>query len=227
MSYLWTPCELDVSGDYFYCNKIGNSVYVEIGDVKGHGIAAGLTMTALHGVLWGLRPSHIPLPELLSSANCFLNKLSRPGQLIYASLFMCRIDSSTGLLEYANAGHPHPLFLSVGPETTTVLPLTTGGTLLGVEGAATFEAGTLAPERDDVLFLFTDGVSECRNSEEEEFGFGNRLQDILLECRKQNAAAIVAQIGQKLEKFRGSVPLSDDLALAAVKFKSNFVREKY
>src|SRR5438309_1029871 len=77
VSYLWTPCESGVSGDYFYCNKIGNSVYVEIGDVKGHGIAAGLTMTALHGVLWGLRQLHIPLPELLNSANRFLNKLSR------------------------------------------------------------------------------------------------------------------------------------------------------
>jgi len=139
---------------------------------------------------------------------------------------MCRINLQTGILEYSNAGHPAPIYISASPETPTVLELTTGGLLLGLDSSVVFEAGTLAPEPGDLLFLFTDGVSECENTEEQQFADGDRLRNLLLKSRDRSAVEVIESVRHELDDFRGPKPRNDDLAMAAVKFGSAFSKRR-
>lgn len=234
IAHHWEPLD-EIGGDYLYYERIGSdNLFTEIGDVLGHGTHAGLVMTSLHGLLFGLRQKVAPVEQMLSSANEFLCRL-RPapaaesaaapaslGQLPLSSMFLLCIDFSNRVLIYSNAGHPPPIYIAHNSHEHSILSLSTGGPILGALPGATYRAGTLRPAAGDTILFFTDGLSEATNEAGEEFGSGMRLSSILTELHEQQPKEIVATIKTSLASFRGSVPLRDDLSLAVLQFKENW-----
>jgi len=131
----------------------------------------------------------------------------------YASLFLADYDDTTGRLRYANCGHLPPLFLRADG---TVERLTPTATVLGMfeEWDCSVSETRLAP--GDTLLLFTDGATEARNAQGEEFGEG-RLLDAL-SCRNNlPVSPLVWELQWAIRSFSGN-RLHDDLTLVAARF---------
>jgi len=154
-----------VSGDYydFVCRPDGK-VYFVIGDISGKGVTAGLMMAGLQ-VAFRIFSKADPDPATLVSQLNVALKENLP-QSKFATLFLGRLDTKSGVVEYANAGHPPPLWV----RNDGVEELGETDLLLGVVSRAEYtnRRVTLAP--GDALILFTDGVSEAENAEGHELG---------------------------------------------------------
>jgi sigma-B regulation protein RsbU (phosphoserine phosphatase) len=219
--FIWEPAE-EVGGDYFFTNRFEETIGIEIGDVQGHGIDAALTMTALNGVFFSLREFRVPLQERVTIANQFLSRLRATNRIVTSSLFVATIDLAYGALTYINAGHPMPLYFSAFSEDPVVLPLTTGGMILGAMDNITFEAGQLLARPNDIILMFTDGFSEAFNSQKQEFANACDLRETLKSLASLSAEEIVQQLKASLDDFRQGERLHDDLTLVCVKFTDDF-----
>jgi sigma-B regulation protein RsbU (phosphoserine phosphatase) len=220
--FIWEPVE-EVGGDYFFTNHFEETIGIEIGDVQGHGIDAGLTMTALNGVFFSLREFEVPLQERVTIANKFLCRLRDPSRIVTSSLFVARIDIAYGTVTYINAGHPMPLYFSAFSDDPVVLPLTTGGKILGAMDNETFEAGQLLARPNDIILMFTDGFSEACNSQGEEFAKACDLHETLKSLATFSAEEIVQKLKDLLDGFRQGEKLRDDFTLVGVKFTDDFI----
>jgi sigma-B regulation protein RsbU (phosphoserine phosphatase) len=219
--FIWESAE-DVGGDYFFTDRFGQNLGIEIGDVMGHGVNAALSMTALSGVFFSLREFSLPLQHRVSIANRFLCRLAATDRAVTSSMFVAEINLESGLITYINAGHPYPLYFSASSEDPIVLPLSTGGMILGFIEHAEFETGQLMAEPDDFMVLFTDGFSEAFNGSREEYAKKHDLRRILLECANLSAEKIVQKLKNLVDDFREGVKFEDDFTLVAVKFTDHF-----
>jgi len=130
---------------------------------------------------------------------------------MFVTLFYGILDITTGHLKYARAGHNPPLhFDRVGDR---VRSLEAKGIVLGIIEEVSFEERTVTLGAGDALVLYTDGVTEAINSEEEEYGV-ERLMEIHGES---SAAEIIEGIDQGVARFSSGVPQFDDLTLVVVK----------
>jgi len=229
VAHLWRPLD-EIGGDFLYYEQIAQQfLSLEIGDVMGHGTHAGLVMTALHGLLFGLRQQVVPLDKMLQSANEFLWRLQQlqttqslegSSRSLLCSMFLLRVDLKNRTLSYCNGGHPAALYLPSDADAE-ILWLQTGGLILGALPTASYQAAQLRPVAGDTVLLFTDVLSESRSYAGEEFGT-TRLETILRECRISRPREIVEQMERRLTEFRGTAVTTDDLAVAVLQFGSKW-----
>lgn len=154
-----------VSGDYYdFAVRPDGKVYFVIGDVSGKGVTAGLMMAGLQ-VAFRIFSKTDPDPATLVTQLNLALKENLP-QSKFVTLFLGRLDTSTGVIEYVNAGHTPPLWL----HRKGVTELTESDLLLGVVTRAEFVNRKLQLDSGDSLILFTDGVSEARNAADTDLG---------------------------------------------------------
>ena len=152
------PCRT-VSGDYYdFAVRPDGKVYFVIGDVSGKGVTAGLMMAGLQ-VAFRIFSKTDPAPATLVKQLNLALKENLP-QSKFVTLFLGRLDTRSGVIEYVNAGHTPPLYLS----RSGAVELTESDLLLGVVTQAEFVNRKLQLEPGDSLILFTDGVTEARNA---------------------------------------------------------------
>jgi sigma-B regulation protein RsbU (phosphoserine phosphatase) len=179
-----------------------------IGDVSGKGMAAALLMSSLQarsqvvfenpGEL-GAQLSHL---NRITASNC-------PGNC-FVTFCAVVLDTNTGALRYANAGHNALLVLHANGESEL---LEATGMVLGILPNATYEEKTCRLNAGDVLLLYSDGVTEAsRPDVDEEFGEA-RLVEILRKHREQPSATIVESIKAEIACFTGGAPAADDVTL--------------
>lgn len=233
IGHLWEPLD-EIGGDFLYYEKIGDRyLSLEIGDVMGHGTHAGLVMTALHGLFFGMRQELVPVDQMLQRANEFLCRL-RPQadatdgvedgstfRLPLSSMFILRIDVEKGTLTYSNAGHPPPMYLAHNRQDHSIIPLETGGPILGALPAATYRASVLRPAVGDAVLLYTDGLSEASNEEGEEFT-RSRLGVLLTQLHELQPREIISAILSSRDEFRGGAEIRDDVAFLVLQFGENW-----
>ena len=122
------------------------------------------------------------------------------------------LDGKT--LRYCNAGHNPPFLI----RADSVSRLDIGGTVLGLFEAGTYDMGVEAISRDDVLILFSDGVTEAENNDGEEFG-DDRLAACLTSARSSPASDVLDTIQRGLAAFCGTAAARDDVTLMVVRMK--------
>jgi sigma-B regulation protein RsbU (phosphoserine phosphatase) len=228
IAHLWEPLD-EIGGDFLYYERVGpRYISLEIGDVTGHGTEAGLVMTALHGLFFGLRQGIAPLDQMLAHANTFLCRLAQDARndpAAFAQHMMCtmcllRLDLEKGVLKYCNAGHPAALYLPSGSED--IIPLQSGGPILGVIGSARYQELEMRPEAGDTLLIFTDGLTETCDEQDQEYGVG-RLQELLRSVQMLPPLKIVDHVLRAVTEYRGTARKNDDLALAVMQFGPKWV----
>lgn len=208
--YHYAPARL-VSGDY--CDLIrpeqpsGDLVFL-LGDVSGKGVAASMLMTQLSAMFRSLSTAGMPMAQMVGVANRVICESSLAGQ--YATL-VCGRAGARGEVEIYNAGHVPPLLVRGGE----VRRLDGGGVPLGMFCAGDYAAEKVSLETGDVLFLYTDGLSEARNPAGEEFGI-DRLAEFLARCTKRGARDVTAQCLEEVARFAGGVRPTDDLSVMAL-----------
>lgn len=204
------PCRT-VSGDYYdFAIRPDGKVYFVIGDVSGKGVTAGLMMAGLQ-VAFRIFSKTDPDPSaLVKQLNATL-KENLP-QSKFVTLFLGRLDTKTGAVEYVNAGHTPPLWL----RRDGAVELSESDLLLGVISRAEYVTRHLQLAPGDSLALFTDGVSEARDGEGVELGTP-ALATALKAMHGQPAAEIARTVRQRvIEHVGDSENLDDDVTLLVV-----------
>jgi phosphoserine phosphatase RsbU/P len=200
-----------VPGDFFTIKDIGDSALVSLGDISGKGLAAGMWTTLLLGLL-GIHSESTVEPEVIvDETNRDLCRI--PMGVPLASLFVARIDSNTGLVDYCSAGHPPALLLR---SEGNIESLSDGGPLLGVLSTAAFIKGSAELREGDVLVLYSDGVLEAHNYVDEEFGF-ERLESQLRIAGTGDADSVLFSMLGAVQDFVGGCPQADDMSLVVVR----------
>jgi phosphoserine phosphatase RsbU/P len=158
------PCRT-VSGDYFdFVVRPDGRIDFVIADVSGKGVTAGLMMAGLQVAFRIFARTDADLSTVVAQLNSTLRENLPRSKFV--TLFCGRLDLSTGLIEYVNAGHTPPLYI----HRDGADELTKTDILLGVVPNATFTTRTLTLAPGDSLVTFTDGVTEAQDAEGNELG---------------------------------------------------------
>jgi sigma-B regulation protein RsbU (phosphoserine phosphatase) len=205
------PC-LSVGGDYFDVFPLGdNRTAFLIADVSGKGLGAALLTTMLQGALSGMSLGTDPA-RLFCHLNNFLCNHSDVGR--YATMFFGILDDK-GHLEFINAGHPSPFLLRRG---TAHEAFTEGSYPVGLVPDAEYTAACVQLEPGDTLVLFSDGVTEAMNPDDELFGVP-RLREALTgqpECPLENIQKCILE---SVENFARGAHQADDLTLLILRYR--------
>jgi serine phosphatase RsbU (regulator of sigma subunit) len=131
----------------------------------------------------------------------------------YATAFMAVLEPATGKVSFTNAGHNPGLVVRVEGSTEW---LSSNGPPLGIlaEGVYAISESELHP--GDTLVLYTDGMTEAENQDEEEFG-EERLEAVCVEHRGRSAEEMAEALHEELERFVDGVPFADDRTMVVVK----------
>jgi phosphoserine phosphatase RsbU/P len=204
------PCRT-VSGDYYdFAVRPNGKVYFVIGDVSGKGVTAGLMMAGLQ-VAFRIFSKSDPDPATLVTQLNVALKENLP-QSKFVTLFLGRLDTKTGVVEYVNAGHTPPLYLHKHGATE----LTDSDLLLGVVSRAEFMNRELRLEPGDSLVLFTDGVTEARDPEGNDLGTLT-IGEALIKLHGTDAGTIAASVNETVLRHVGDAEnLDDDVTVVIV-----------
>jgi serine phosphatase RsbU (regulator of sigma subunit) len=205
----WKPARA-IGGDYFDVFRCLSDGVVCIGDVVGKGIPAALLMSNLQAAVRTLGCDEIPPADLCARVNRLICSNVDSGKFI--TFFYGTLKVSECRLVYVNAGHNPPILVR---SDSSVVHLETGGPVLGVFRTAGYEQGEVALEPGDTVVIYTDGVTEARNSADEEFG-EERLITVVRQCRDQSAALIQGAILERVERFCGG-DFHDDVTTVVLK----------
>jgi serine phosphatase RsbU (regulator of sigma subunit) len=198
-------------GDFFSVQETGDDLTLVLGDISGKGLAAGMWITLLLGLVGTHCATSSEPQEIVAGMNRDLCRMTL-GQPL-ASLFLARLDSTSGTLDYCSAGHPPALLLRADGELES---LSDGGPLLGVVPEGSFVRGRVELCAGDVLLTYSDGVLEARNYADQEFGF-ERLEAHLRRAQNLSADAILFSILGAVQDFADSCPQADDMSLVILR----------
>ena len=197
-----------VGGDFYEILPLGDGRLVTaVGDVAGKGSPAALLMALLLAMMRTLVDERLQPAALLERLNIQVCRQA-PGTR-FITLFYSVFDMTTGELAYVNAGHTTPLVLG---SDGTVTRLHHGGVALGMFEASTYETGRVTLGPNDLLAIYSDGITEAESPAGVPFDEGG-LEEILLTERANNVAAIGSAVVRAVERHTSDVRFADDLTL--------------
>jgi sigma-B regulation protein RsbU (phosphoserine phosphatase) len=206
------PC-LSVGGDYFDVFPLSDKrTAFLLADVSGKGLGAALLTTMLQGALSGMTLGTDPA-RVFNHVNRFLCSHSEVGR--YATMFFGILDQD-GEMDYINAGHPSPFLIRHGVAEE---PFTEGSYPVGLVQEAEYVTAHVKLEPGDTLILFSDGVTEAMDPDEELYGVP-RLREVLTGQSDCALDKLQKSILESVENFAKGAHQADDLTLLIVRYRS-------
>jgi len=201
------PC-YDVGGDLYdaYSLPDGRHAFF-IGDVTGKGLGAALLVSHLISLTRFMLDEGFEPAELMRRLNQQIYRCT--DHVRFATFFIGFLDPQSGRIQCANAGHNAPLVIRANGETGSC-PAT--GLPVGIMEDSVYETGELSLNDEDLLALFSDGITETQRDEEEEYG-DDRFRELLVRERGKDLPAIFGTLQGELRSFRGEEPVGDDVTL--------------
>lgn len=197
----------NVGGDFFDVVLLENGrLGLAVADVSDKGVPAALFMMSSRTLLKGAAIGRGAPGEVLSEVNELLTEDNEA--FMFVTVLYAVFDPDTGTLIYANGGHNNPLL--VHADGTSEELAMTGGIALGVMPGLEYRESDVILAEGDSLILYTDGVSEAMNAEEEEFGL-DRLMQVFAKNPPTSARSTNEAILQAVYDFAGETPQSDDV----------------
>ena len=204
----------EVGGDFYDFYMLNDStIAFLVADVSGKGIPAAMFMMRAKTVIRDLAERGLEPDEIFTIANEKLCENNDAGMFVTAWLGI--LDTKTGLMKFANAGHNPPLFKRNG-EPFDYMKTRSGMLLAGMEGIK-YRKNELQLIPGDKLYLYTDGITEATDNntelygEERLLGFVNSLEDVSPE-------ELCKLIKEDVDKFVGTAPQFDDITMLAIDF---------
>ena len=203
-----------VGGDYYDVITLDDDRFcVAIADVSGKGAPASLLMANIQAFLQVICRQDLNIVESTALINDLISANTSDGRFI--TFFWAVINNEEKKMTYVNAGHNHPLLVRDGE----IRKLNKGGMILGVmETTIPYESETIKLQKDDVIVLFTDGISEAMNKESEEFS-DERLEENSIKLSSLSAKEILDGIKNEVTDFTKGAAQSDDITMVIVKVK--------
>jgi sigma-B regulation protein RsbU (phosphoserine phosphatase) len=183
-----------------------------VGDVSGKGVPAALFMAIARTVLRATADRHASAGACLTYLNQALVDQQAPG--MFATLFYGILNTRTGTLEYANAGHNPPYLLS--PDGTLRALTDLSGPMLGVFDGLQFCTQSTEVQPGEGLLVYTDGVTEARDATGGFFE-AERLEAYLAARASHPAEELVVGLHDEVKRFQAGAPLADDVTVLALR----------
>lgn len=198
-------------GDFFTVQETKEGLVLALGDICGKGLAAGMWTTYLVRLI----AAHAAASTISETIVAGVNReiCSRELFLPLASLFLASLNTATGRLNYCSAGHPPALLLRANGELET---LTEGGMLLGVMSSSPYVSGCVELKTDDVLLVYSDGITESENCLGDQFG-ESRLETQLRSGHAGDSNRVLFSVLGAVQDFAAACPLIDDMSVAVVR----------
>ena len=205
----------EVGGDFYDFYKLDeHTVAVLAADVSGKGIPSAMFMMRAKTIIKDLAESGLTVDEIFIRANDKLCENNESGMFVTA--WMGIVDIPTGKMQFANAGHNPPLIKRANGEFE-YLKTRAGFVLAGVDGMRyRMSELTLCP--GDRLFLYTDGVTEATNANNQLYG-EDRLLKVINQHKTADAEAVLTTIKAEIDRFVGDAPQFDDITMLMFDYK--------
>ena len=228
LEWLFLPSHY-LAGDmlgYFPLNQ--NHIAFYHLDVAGHGTASALQSLRVTTLLGVLRQEMAGFSDTAFSNN----QIKPPNQVVYElnqrlcvddnpdlylTLLYGYVDLSTGLVSCTQAGHPPPVWLQKSRQR--IATVGAGGFPVGMLDDVEYDVLTLQLEEGDRLFIYSDGVTECRNQDKEFFS-GQRLSEFLQENAEQSLQTTISGLGDRLKTWKGDKEFEDDITVLSLEWTS-------
>ena len=209
----------DVGGDLFDFLKLPNGQWgIVVADVSGKGVPAALYMTLTKGVLASVTEYESDPGAILRETNRHLYEACR--RKVFVTLFLGVYDPATRVLIYARAGHNPTVYRSPARNHTELLK--PRGMGLGLAGEKTFNptlaVASLQLHTDDVLYFYSDGITEAMNNQQEEYG-EERLMEVAMQHDGSNATIAHDAVLVDVKNFLGKVAPQDDQTLVVLRVR--------
>jgi serine phosphatase RsbU (regulator of sigma subunit) len=198
-------------GDFFTIQETDDGVALALGDICGKGLAAGMWTTYLVRLIAAQVAANTMPEAIVAGVNREI--CSRELLVPLASLFLVTLNTATGILNYCSAGHPPALLLRANGQLET---LSEGGMLLGVMPSTPYVSGCVELKAEDVLLVYSDGITESANCTGEEFG--DARLETQLRCRQAgDTGGVLFSVLGAVQDFAAACPLIDDMSVAVVR----------
>ena len=205
-----TPAR-DVGGDlYDYFVHEGCLVFC-IGDVSGKGVPAALLMAVMKSMFRSEAHRADSAAGIVETMNRNLGEEYKGGDFV--TMFVGILDLKTGFLDYCNAGHEAPLVAGRPLDVKRNLPV-------GALSDWNYEGQQTQLKSGDMLFLYTDGLSEAKNSTGELLG-RKRVQQLASEHYQDTAQQLVGLMEAEVHRHAGDAEQNDDITMLAIRWQPN------
>ena len=203
----------EVGGDLYGYLLVADTLYFCVGDVSGKGVPASLFMAQATRLFRTMATQHMPPAEIATRMNSALTEDNEQG--MFVTFFIGLIDLNTGAMDFCNAGHNPPV-MSQG-DTTTFLQVEANAPI-GLWPGLEFVGEHIDNVRNTTVFVYTDGLNEAENHQQEQFG-DDRLLAILGKSANKPSREIISILMNEVEQHRqGAVP-NDDLTMLCLKIE--------
>ena len=208
-----TPAK-EVGGDLYGYVLIGDKLYIAVGDVSGKGVPASLFMAQATRLFRTLASQQMMPAEICTRMNKALSGEDNTNGM-FVTMFVGLLDLQSGHLSFCNAGHNPPVlggsdhhgdFLEMLPNAP-----------IGLWPDLEYEGEEIDSIKGRPLFIYTDGLNEAENRQQEQFG-DDRLLDILQHTHFENTRQVIETLSAEVEKHRHGADPNDDLTMLCLRF---------
>ncbi|HEX4783136.1 MAG TPA: PP2C family protein-serine/threonine phosphatase [Candidatus Sulfotelmatobacter sp.] len=210
-----------VAGDYYDVfprpgrTNDENRVVLAVADVAGKSIPAAMLMATFQASLKTLSTAQVALPELASNMNRYACSNSQGG-LRFTTAFLAEYDPVRRTVCYINAGHNNPILRRASGQ---IERLDVGGLPFGIQPEVKYESATVTLAPGDWLIIFTDGLVEAENANQNEYGEA-RLLAAIEAGKSGEPAEMLNRLMAELDLFVGNTPQHDDVTCLLLKASS-------
>ncbi|MFC1601167.1 SpoIIE family protein phosphatase [Candidatus Sumerlaeota bacterium] len=201
-----------VGGDYYDFVELEDGLWgVAVADVSGKGVPAAILSSAIRSALQvESRHSHNDLPRMVGQLNQMVRRDSPHS--MFATLLFGVLDCARHLFRYINAGHEYPLLFDASGNRRE---LDVGGPVLGIVEEHTYLEQTVSLEPGSLLVIYTDGVTDIQN-QEEQMWTRERLSELIQNNRELAAEDLADLVYREAMKFKGHADQFDDFTLIVI-----------
>ncbi len=182
-----------------------------LGDITGKGLPAAMLMSNLQATFRGQIKVQQKISDSIRLSNSLLYHSTEADK--FATFFGAILNTDENTVTYCNAGHDNPIFVR---KDGSIERLKTGGLLLGFLENNNYEEETLNLERGELLLLFSDGVTEAMDENDNEFG-EEKLIELVLENAALSSHSIIKKITSSIKSHAGKQVQSDDVTMIVIK----------
>ncbi|MCY4571681.1 MAG: SpoIIE family protein phosphatase [Gemmatimonadetes bacterium] len=208
-----TPA-LEVGGDFYDFFRLeDDKMGIVMADVSGKGVPAALFMMVSRTLMKGTAIGEADPATAVAEVNRLLVESNE--ESMFVTLFYATFNPLTGLLEFANGGHNLPYVVRKDGSVEQID--CDSGIVLAVLPGFDFPGGAIELEPGDVVFFYTDGITEAMNEAGEEFG-DDALEEVLERVAGSNAEAFSEKVVEAVRVHAGEAPQSDDITCLCLRY---------
>jgi serine phosphatase RsbU (regulator of sigma subunit) len=206
----------ELGGDVFDFITSGNNTYIYVGDVTGHGVPAAIVMTMVNTLIRTLSGMYASAYDIVVNTNKLLKV--RIKSTMFMTLLLMKWDHEKEKMSFVGAGHEHLVVYRAGKGKCEVQ--STGGIALGMvpDNTQLIKETDLPLEKDDVIIMFTDGITEGRNMAGEMYGLERLVKAVEIYAAQYGSDGIVHHIALDFTRFVENHKQDDDVTLIAIKY---------